>query len=62
MNSRRIRWLGHVACMRKMRNAYKIFVGKPERKILLGRSRRRWKDSIIMDLREIWWEVWTAFT
>jgi hypothetical protein len=23
-------WAGHVACAREMRNAYKIFVGKPE--------------------------------
>jgi hypothetical protein len=28
-------------------------VGKPEGKRSLGRSRRRWKDNIKMDLREI---------
>jgi hypothetical protein len=28
-------------------------VGKPERKRLLGRPRRRWVDNIKMDLREI---------
>jgi hypothetical protein len=27
-------------------------LGKPERKRLLGRSRRRWDDNIKMDLRE----------
>jgi hypothetical protein len=35
------------------RNAYRIWVGKPEEKRPLGRPRRRWKDNIKMDLREI---------
>jgi hypothetical protein len=35
---------------------YQILVGKPQEKRLLGRSRRRWKDNIRMDLREIPWE------
>jgi hypothetical protein len=30
-------------------------VGKPERKRLLGRPRRKWEDNIRMDLREIGW-------
>jgi hypothetical protein len=30
-------------------------VGKPEGKRLLGRQRRRWVDSIKMDLGEIGW-------
>jgi len=34
---------GHVARMGAMRNAYNIFVGKPEGKRPLGRPRRRWK-------------------
>jgi hypothetical protein len=37
------------------RNAYRILVGKPERKRPLGRTRRRWEDNIRMDLREIGW-------
>jgi hypothetical protein len=37
------------------RNAYRIFVGKPERMRPIGRPRRRWEDSIKMDLREIGW-------
>jgi hypothetical protein len=41
----------------EIRNAYKILVGKPERKRPLGRPRRRWEDNIRMDLREIGWEV-----
>jgi hypothetical protein len=36
-------------------NAYRILVGKPERKRPLGRPRRRWMDNIEMDLREIGW-------
>jgi hypothetical protein len=28
--SRRMRWVGYVACMGKMVNAYEILVGKPE--------------------------------
>jgi hypothetical protein len=39
--------------METKRNAYRILVGKPEGKKLLGRSRRRWVDTIKMDLREI---------
>jgi hypothetical protein len=34
-------------------NAYRILVGKPERKKPLGRPRRRWVDNIKMYLREI---------
>jgi hypothetical protein len=37
------------------RNAYRILVGKPERKRPLGRPRHRWVDNIKMDLREIGW-------
>jgi hypothetical protein len=37
------------------RNAYRIFMGKPEGKRPLGRPRRRWVDNIKMDLREIRW-------
>jgi hypothetical protein len=32
---------------------YKVLVGKPEGKRLLGRPRRRWEDGIRMDLRKI---------
>jgi len=31
-------------------------IGKPEGKRPLGRPRRRWKDNIRIDLREIGWE------
>jgi hypothetical protein len=54
IKSRRMRWADHVARMGETRNAYRILVAKPE-----GRPRRRWVDSIKMDLR--WDEmVWTG--
>jgi hypothetical protein len=43
--------------MGKKRNAYRIFVGKPEGKRPLGRPRRRWVDNINTDLkREREWD------
>jgi hypothetical protein len=42
--------------MGKKRNAYRIFVGKPEGKRPLGRPRCRWVNNIKMYLREIGWD------
>jgi hypothetical protein len=53
--SRTLRWAGNIAGMVEKRDAYRILVGKPERKRSLGRSRRRWMDNIKMDLKEIGW-------
>jgi hypothetical protein len=39
--------------MKEKRNAYRILVGKPKGKRLLGRHRSRWEDNITMDLRGI---------
>jgi hypothetical protein len=39
------------------RNAYRILVGKPERKRPTGRQRCRWVDNIEMGLREIGWDA-----
>ena len=50
IKSRRMRRVGHVARMGEQRGAYRILVGKPEGKRLLGRPRRRWVDNIRMDL------------
>jgi hypothetical protein len=52
IKSRRMRWVGHVARMGTTGNAYRIFVGKPERKRPLGRPRRMWEDNKMV-LREI---------
>jgi hypothetical protein len=40
---------------------YKVLVGKPERRIPLGRPRRRWEDGVRIDLREIGLGVWIGF-
>jgi hypothetical protein len=37
------------------RNAYRLLVGKPEGRRLLGRPRRSWVDNISMDLGEVGW-------
>jgi hypothetical protein len=37
-------------------NAYRILVGKPERKTPLGGPRRRWINNIKMDLINIEWD------
>ena len=43
----------YVARMGEERGVYRVLVGKPERKRLLGRPRRRWVDNIKMDLQEV---------
>jgi hypothetical protein len=55
IKSKRMKWTGYVLWMGKKRNTYRILVGNPEGKRLVGRSRRRWLDIIKMDLREIGW-------
>jgi hypothetical protein len=39
--------------MGESRGVYGVLVGKPERKIPLGRPRRRWEDNIKMDIQEV---------
>ena len=53
VKSRRMRWAGHVACMREDRRVHRVLVGKPDGKRPLGRPRRRWEDSIKIDLQEV---------
>jgi hypothetical protein len=55
INSRRMKWAGHVARMGEGRNVYRVLVGKPEGKRPLVRPRHRWQDGIKMDLRKIGW-------
>jgi hypothetical protein len=50
-----MRWTGYVARIVEKLNAYRILVGKPEGKRPLRRPRRRWVDTVKMDLREIGW-------
>jgi hypothetical protein len=53
IKSRRLRWAEHVERMEERRDIYRVLVGKPEGKRLLGRPRRKWKDNIKMDLQEV---------
>jgi len=53
IKSRRMRWAGHVARMGERGGVYRGFMGKPEEKRPLGKTRRRWEGSIKMDLQEV---------
>jgi hypothetical protein len=41
--------------MRTIRNAF-LFIGNPEGKRPLGRPRRRWENTIRLNLGEVGWE------
>jgi len=58
--SRRMRWAVQVECTGKKRGVYRVLVGKPERKSMLGSPRLRWKNNITTDFRK--WDVglWTG--
>jgi hypothetical protein len=60
IKSRRMSWVGHVACMGVGRGVYRVLVGRPEGKRPLGRPRCMWEDDIKIDLREIGidWANW----
>jgi len=49
----RMRWAGHVAGMGERRGIYRVLVGKPEGKRLLGRLSRRWEGNNQMDPQEV---------
>jgi hypothetical protein len=53
MKPRIMMWAGHVARMGQERKVWNILVVKPEGKRILGRPRRRWKNGIRVDIREI---------
>jgi len=53
IQSRRMRWAGHVAHMGEERGVYSVLVGKPEGRRPWGRPRHRWVDNIRMDLHEV---------
>jgi hypothetical protein len=55
IKSRRMRWAGHVARMGEGTTCTGFWWESPKKKRPLGRPRRRWKDGIKMDLREIGW-------
>jgi hypothetical protein len=51
IKSRRMTWVGHIACMRAKVNAYVVLLEEPEGKRPLEKPRCRWEDAIIMDLK-----------
>ena len=53
INSRRMRWAGHVARVGKERGVYRVLVGKPEGKRPLERPRRTCVDNIRTYLQEV---------
>ena len=46
---------GACSIMGEMRGAYRVLVGRPERKRPPGRPKRRWKDNIQMNLQKVRW-------
>jgi hypothetical protein len=50
-----MRWTGHVAHVWEKKNVYKILVGKPEGKRLLGRPTCRWEVNIRMSIKKTGW-------
>ena len=50
-----MRWAGHVARIGERRCLYRVLVGQPVGKRLLGRRRHRREDNIKMDLQEVGW-------
>jgi hypothetical protein len=63
IKSRMILWAQHIACMRAIRNVYKVLVENPEEKRPLGRPRHRSENNIKIDIKEIMWGVgaWIGF-
>ena len=59
IKSRRTRWAGLVAYMKK-RDVYRILVGRLEGRRALGRSSRRWENNIKKYLQEGDEEAWTG--
>jgi hypothetical protein len=48
---------GAYSTYEERRGAYRVLVGKPEGKRLLGRPRCRWEDNIKMELQDVGCEV-----
>ena len=42
-----------MACIGEWTGVHRVLVGKPEGRRPLGRRRRRWEDTIKMDLQEV---------
>jgi hypothetical protein len=55
IQSRRMRWARHVACIGRGEVHAGFWWGRPEGKRPLGRRWHRWEDNIKMDLQELGW-------
>jgi hypothetical protein len=53
IKSRRMRWVGQVACMGEGRGVYRVLVGKSEGKRPLGGPRHRRENNIKLALQEV---------
>jgi hypothetical protein len=57
IKSSKTRRAGHVTSIWERRGSYRVLVGKPEGKRLLGRHRRRLVNNIEMYLQKFGWGV-----
>jgi hypothetical protein len=53
IKSRRMRWLGHVACMGERKGGYRVVVRTSEGNRPLGRPRCRGENNVRMDLQAV---------
>jgi hypothetical protein len=53
IKSRKMRWVGHVACVAERSGIYRVLLRKLEGKRPLERPRHRWEDYMKMDLQEV---------
>jgi hypothetical protein len=50
VESRKMKWAGHVLRRGENKGAYRVLVERPEGKRPLGKHRSRWEDNIKMEL------------
>ena len=60
IKSRKMRWVGHVACMGAKSGVYRVLLGRRKGMRPRGRHRHRWEDDTKMDLQDVGWEAWTG--
>jgi hypothetical protein len=53
IESKRMRWVEHVACMGDRKGVHRVLVGRSDGKRPLGRCRHRWEDNIKIDLQTL---------
>jgi hypothetical protein len=61
MKAQRIKWLGHIQRMDQARPTSKLLVWKPMGTRPVGRTRQRWQEDVMEDLKKLkvnnWKEV-----